>query len=423
MNVFNSSLIRKFAVYSLLASALTGIGLSVIISKHISTYAIDAKIDMVEFALSNEAMMASAEDEHPSATEIPSDIDTLLHLVSHLNSIGVLDYMIWNESGELISHMHPEEHNPKALPPSPQTHQDDSKLPSTYEIVKSDSTASKKLLKINTFHESAATHQKYIITAIFPYDGIVDHQNLLIKNIIIALSAGLVLLYILLIRVLENASKTLVSQKDNLDFTNQELKEAYEHLNISFHASVQALAFTVDARDQYTAGHVNRVMDYSKSIGGLLGLCHDEIELLMLAAQFHDIGKIGVPDTVLLKPGRLTDDEYAMIKTHPDIGVSILRNIPDFASILPAVRHHHERYDGGGYPTGLSGNDIPLEARIIAVADAYDAMTTNRPYRHALSIQAAIEELVRNRCTQFDPQITDAFIQILTTEFDSDSAS
>lgn len=118
-------------------------------------------------------------------------------------------------------------------------------------------------------------------------------------------------------------------------------------------------------------------------------------------------------DSTPLKPDPLTDAEYETIKTHPDIGVGVLKNIPDFADILPAVRHHHERFDGGGYPSRLAGSDIPLEASIIAVADAYDAMTTNRPYRNSLSDSAALKELIRNRGTQFDPEITDAFAKNL----------
>lgn len=422
MNIFHSGLIRKFAVYSLLAFALTGIGLTIIISKHISSYGINAKIDMLDFALSNAAIMASSEAEHLSKLEVPSDDSSLPHLVSHLNAIGVSDYFIWDKAGNLVSQQNAGDQEIRVMP-TRQNLKDGSNLSSTYEVVKTGPIGTEKLLRITTFHKSDTTDESYTITATFPYAGIEAHQNMLVKNVIIAVSAGLLLLYILLIRVLANTSKTLVSQKDSLDYKNQELEKAYEYLNISFHASVQALAVAVDARDPYTAGHVTRVMDYSKLIGKEMGLNQDAINQLLLAAQLHDIGKIGIPDTVLLKPGRLTDDEYALIKTHPDIGISILKNIPDFNNILPAVRHHHERYDGNGYPCGLLGSDIPLEARIIAVADAYDAMTTNRPYRHSLSLSIALQELVKNSGTQFDPEIIDVFIQILNMESDSDSVS
>ena len=144
-----------------------------------------------------------------------------------------------------------------------------------------------------------------------------------------------------------------------------------------------------------------------------MGLSEKALADLTLASQLHDIGKIGIPDAVLLKPDRLTVDEYDIIKKHPAIGVGILKNVPDLQPILLGVLHHHERHDGKGYPEGLDDGQILDMAKIIAVADSYDAMTTNRPYRSAMSHEQAINELELNRNKQFDPAVVDAFLRTL----------
>ena len=170
------------------------------------------------------------------------------------------------------------------------------------------------------------------------------------------------------------------------------------------------LVSLVDLRDAYTGGHSGRVAGYSRSTAVHLGLRDSEIDTVVMAALMHDIGKIGVPDHVLLKAGKLTNEEFAHIKKHPELGWMALKNIDDFKTISLVVLHHHERYDGLGYPGGLRGNEIPLGARIIAVADTYDALTTNRPYRTARSQQEALEELERCSDTQFDSQVLSAFL-------------
>lgn len=182
----------------------------------------------------------------------------------------------------------------------------------------------------------------------------------------------------------------------------QSLEQAYLQI-------LEALVESLEARDEYTAGHSRRVSRYSVWIARQMGLAPSEIERLRVGALLHDIGKIGVPDAVLLKDGRLTEEEFAAIKKHPEIGVRILERIGAFQGYLAAVGSHHENHDGSGYPRGLRGEEIPLDARIVHVADAYDAMTSNRPYRNRMP-----EEKVRGilrECggTQFDPTVIAAF--------------
>lgn len=176
--------------------------------------------------------------------------------------------------------------------------------------------------------------------------------------------------------------------------------------------SVFALAAAVDARDHYTAQHSQRLAEYSQLIAADLGFSRAELESLRLAALLHDIGKIGIRDAVLLKPGRLTDDEFSEMKLHPEIGHRILQGAVD-AQILLVVHHHHERFDGTGYPDGLKGDEIPIGARCLLVADAFDAMTSHRVYRRALTMERVVDELSRHSGTQFDPEIVAVFMRII----------
>ena len=171
-----------------------------------------------------------------------------------------------------------------------------------------------------------------------------------------------------------------------------------------------ALAEALEKRDYYTGGHTNRVSAYCMSIGNRLSLGEKETESLWLASILHDIGKIGVADRVLQKPGQLDNEEFALMSRHSEYGSEILSHMKSHRAVVPGVRGHHEKYDGTGYPDRLKGSDIPLVARIICVADAFDAMTSDRPYRKALSSREAFAELKRCRGTQFDPDIVDVFL-------------
>ena len=207
-----------------------------------------------------------------------------------------------------------------------------------------------------------------------------------------------------------------VSQMNLIRKINTELKDTYDKLEKAYLESVETLRFTVEAKDTYTRGHSDRVSEYSVLLGNKLGLSEEDINTLKIGGLFHDIGKIGVPDSILLKPTNLTDDEYSEIKNHPSIGAHILSNATIFQSVIPIVKHHHERYDGNGYPGKLKGEDIPFLARIAAVADSFDAMTSKRTYRDSLSLDIVKSEIERCKGTQFDPNCADAFLDILNND-------
>jgi len=176
---------------------------------------------------------------------------------------------------------------------------------------------------------------------------------------------------------------------------------------VDFHVFTESLSRTIEKKDIYTAGHSNRVAEMVYIFARAHGLPDQDIFYLHIASHLHDIGKIGVPDGILLKTGRLTDCEYRVIQQHSVMGWEILKDIPSLEAMASIIRHHHERYDGKGYPDGLASYSIPLGSRLIAVADALDAMTTTRTYRQSMPLDMAIAEIKKNRNTQFDGEVVD----------------
>ncbi len=220
-----------------------------------------------------------------------------------------------------------------------------------------------------------------------------------------------------LLLLIESGIKS-IAQMNEIKKINDELKDKNEKIEEAYLSTIQTLRYTVEAKDTYTRGHSDRVSQYSVLIGKHLGLSDSDLHDLEVGGLFHDIGKIGIPDSILRKESRLTDDEYSEIKNHPAIGAHILSSAKIFANIRPIVKHHHERYDGNGYPGRLKGEDIPYFARIAAIADTFDAMTSKRSYRDSLPLDVVIAEFKRCRGTQFDPELDDVFLDILENHYD-----
>lgn len=192
----------------------------------------------------------------------------------------------------------------------------------------------------------------------------------------------------------------------------------YDDQQAMFLGMLEALTAAIDAKDRYTCGHSERVAHLAVQLARAVGLDDESIERVRITGLVHDIGKIGVPESVLTKPGRLTEEEFELIKRHPEIGVRILRDIPQMSDVLPGVLHHHERWDGRGYPYGLSGDAIPLFARILALADSFDAMSSTRTYRAAMPRATVLDEIRKGAGTQFDPTFADLFVRLDFSEFD-----
>ena len=201
------------------------------------------------------------------------------------------------------------------------------------------------------------------------------------------------------------------------DLASEVEKKTKENADLFLHI-VEALADAIDAKDAYTNGHSGRVATYAREIAHRYGYLPKREKNIYMMGLLHDIGKIGVPDAIINKPARLTDEEYNVIKEHASMGAKILRNIVEMPSLMTGARYHHERFDGSGYPDHLKGDTIPEEARIIAVADAYDAMSSRRSYRGVMAQEKVREEIVKGKGTQFDPVFADIMLQMIDEDKD-----
>jgi HD-GYP domain-containing protein (c-di-GMP phosphodiesterase class II) len=210
-------------------------------------------------------------------------------------------------------------------------------------------------------------------------------------------------------RMMKELSKRLRETGKKLVST---LQEKNKQLQRAYLDTVNALVNSLEARDNYTRGHTGRVTIFTREIAKNMGLKDEALFTIELGALLHDVGKIGVPDAILNKAGPLDKDEFEIIKKHPDKGILILENVVYLKQAVPAVLYHHERFDGSGYPRKIDGKNIPLSGRIIAIADSFDAMTSDRPYRPRMKFSMATEELIKGSGTQFDPEIVDVFLRV-----------
>lgn len=406
------SLFKRFTVYSLIAFIITGTVLGLFISNHIKNDKIQNVKDITLLTLDTliKPEFTPNEFEGPlSQSKVDSLNQKFDRIMKSNNIIGI---KIWNKKGNILY-----SDNQNQIGKSLVINEDmKDALNNTLKL-----RISKPDEDVNTtYNEVIKIYAPIVfngtVSGVFevyvPYEEVKQHILMLNRTIILVMFFGLFILYLLLIKIIYNASNTLVLQNESLLIKQRELEESYLKLNSTYKNTVVTLSNAVDARDPYTAGHSARVTKISLEIGRNLGLSKQQLETLELAALFHDIGKLGVPDNVLLKPGKLTDSEFEKIKEHPTIGVNILKNIDFLSATLQVILHHHEKFAGGGYPKGIKGSDIPLESRIIAVADTYDAMTSDRPYRKGLSHNESIAEIQKYKGLQFDADVVDAFLKI-----------
>jgi len=225
---------------------------------------------------------------------------------------------------------------------------------------------------------------------------------------------------------LEQTERQAAARQRQLERYAADLREVFkqeraraQELRRSYMATVRALSNAVEARDAYTGKHAERVAAYGMALAGAAGLDIEGSPQIEFGFLLHDVGKVAVPDAILFKTSALTEEEYALVRRHPVIGTEILRDVDFLGEGKLVVRHHHERWDGSGYPDGLAGQAIPLAARVFAVADALDALTTDRPYRPAAPFPVARREVVRGAGTQFDPAVVAAYRQLPDSTFEA----
>ncbi len=407
------SLSRKFIVLSFVAFVITGLALGVFISNHFKKEMLDSIRDSTISLFDNtiKSDLVSSELNQAFPLVLIQELDTRVKKL--ISNAAFNDITIWNSKGDFLysskSSVKASEVNDPRL---------NAALKNKVQVVVSSGDIDKVVNnfagKIITIYAPIILNNQVLgaFEVDKSYREVEMHLFKLNKLLVSIMFAGLLILYIILLKTISNASSQIIKQNKSLLERENELQESYGKLDATYRSTVLTLSKAVDARDSYTAGHSERVAKLSIEIGQRLGLSIGELETLELAALFHDIGKLGVPDSVLNKPGKLTASEFAKIKEHPMAGVEILKNIDFLRDTLVIIKHHHERFSGGGYPDGIQGEHIPLESRIIAVADTYDAITSDRPYRQGSSHKEAIEELMRSVHQQFDPNIVEFFLEI-----------
>lgn len=408
-------LIKLFTFYSFIAFVLTGLILSYITFNHIKNDKIDNLFEVsqvvLDTALYNTESITDFETQFTSIEQK----QVKLYVYNYLEQYKLKAITIINNQFQTVLSSENEFFNfdTSTLTNLNKLFSNNSRfiasnLFTTDDINNDDKTKFNLLIpiKLNTGQVAVAILQ-------YPNSIISSHALELVRVIGLTLSGGLLLLFLLLTSIMLETSKTIVKQNNILIRQNVELEVSNKLLDNSYKSTVIAMSSAVDARDPYTSGHSSRVSKISILIAREMNLDNSFIETLEYGTLFHDIGKIGIPDYILNKPGKLTFEEFEQIKKHPEVGYKILSNVAFLNESLPLITHHHERYDGNGYPNQLIGKDIPLGSRIIAIADTFDAMTSNRPYRKALSIEIAITEIVKNSGSQFDPDIVDYFLKIV----------
>ena len=253
--------------------------------------------------------------------------------------------------------------------------------------------------------------EKKVVGKQFPVEE--DLQKALKGEIWITVLMSLGVLYFVLLGVMRHAARTIEAQGGEITSLSRQLDEKLRWQEKSYVGTIKALMSVLNAKDHYAAGHCLRVKGFAEAIGGAMGLGKEQLRVLQEACLFHDIGKIGIPEAILNKPALLNIEEYERIKSHAGIGAEIIDSIHYLNEHAKIIRHHHERVDGRGYPEGLAGEDIPLKSRILAVADTFDALTSDHPYRKGRSQNAALTMLEELKGTQLDLQVVDIFIEIM----------
>lgn len=234
------------------------------------------------------------------------------------------------------------------------------------------------------------------------------------RIIVLSVIGSLVFLYVALIGIIKKASSTISTQFNEIDKLYRHLDKSLKWQEKAQTGTIKALLATLNAKDNYTAGHSVRVADYATRIGEGIGLPEHELNDLRESSLFHDIGKIGIAETILNKPGKFTDDEYELMKKHPVIGAEIVSSTEHLQEHAIVIRHHHERIDGNGYPDGLKGDAIPLASKILAVADTFDALTSDRPYRKGIPEEKALEIIKEVKGSQLDNEVVLFFLKVVS---------
>ncbi len=282
----------------------------------------------------------------------------------------------------------------------------------TTEVPRRDGTATSRFLSVWAPLTAASGRPVAALQVLLHPDELDASIARATRTVWIAVAVVFAVLWLFLAGLGHGAAVRLTRQNEALENRSRELLDASREVERNLLGTIETLNAAVEARDPYTAGHSLRVRSVALAVGRELGLTAPQLGSLATSALFHDVGKIGIPDSVLTKPGALEPAEAAVMREHVDRGAEIVSKVSSFEGSVSAIRHHHERWDGLGYPDGLRGDEIPLDAAIVGLADAWDAMTTHRPYARGLSLNEALLQIRGGRGNQFSPTVVDAFLEV-----------
>lgn len=403
------SLIKTFALFSSFAFILTGLILSYVISGHIRSDKLDNVQELARLTTKTVSRMYLAKSDLDQIISSEKEAMIRSDIIDSLDEYNVDSITLVNGNKTVIMS------SDKSLLGKTMLSDDNLDL-----VLRSDSQFGISNKVVMEDKQDIIIYEPVVLNGVVEglfvlqlSDQVIkNHVSEIIQAVAWTLSGGLLFLFLLLIGILYRTSKALIKQNEELVLQKLEIEKAYEKLDDSYRTTMLTLSNAVDVRDPYTAGHSDRVTKIAVLIAKKLEMTTDKIRIIECAALFHDIGKLGISESILLKNGKLTVEEFELMKKHPDIGVSILKNVDFLQDALPIIRHHHERFSGDGYPDHIANEKIPFGSRIIAIADTYDAMTSDRPYRKGLGHNAAVQEILKNKGTQFDGLVVDAFLKL-----------
>ncbi len=414
-----NSLFRRFILQSIISFLITGTLLSLFISRSIIDQEIEHNIEIVSLTLGHslEHWFESVNINRLSSY----DIENLDEEFVSLHELGnIADIRIWNTNRELVYSQN------KSLIGTIKLELDQfEKFHDNLTDYKLTTAAAEENIQLKNLGDEFITiylpihDQDERLIGVFEVYRLFDNSRVTINDgirlVIIILSVGLFILYFLLAKTIYTSSNKLIHQNNEIKLQANELKQSYEKLSELYRSVIRAITNAIDARDKFTSGHSQRVAEYTVAFANYLALDSETVDQLEIAALLHDIGKLGVPESIINKTEKLTQEEINLIQQHPIIGEKIVHDIDVLQNTIDVIKYHHEQYSGKGYPSGLSMNQIPYAARIVAITDAYDAMTSDRPYRKALSKDKAISEIYMYKGIQFDPDLALKFIDFIGT--------
>lgn len=414
------SLVQEFAlrslVFVLVMAVVLGLSISIAVRQlFLDQAARTARITAEAIILDRLDDDVLHEDE--LAPDLRQSLDDMAH--NELRGAGIRKMRLWNSQGTLVysSDGQSEGQNFTRLQPLRDALGGSARVDVTPETLAEEALivpGDEQLIEV--YAPLVVADKKLPIGAFAiyqPFEPVADATNQLITVVWVIILAGSIPAYFLQLSLVRRTAEELELARTDLGAVNERLRSSLNQLELHSLGTLQALVSAVDAKDSYTARHSIAVTDYAMATGRRLGLSNSQLADLERAGLLHDVGKIGTPESVLLKPDRLTDDEFVIITSHSEIGGHIVETVPFLSHLMPVVRGHHERWDGSGYPDRLRGEGIPLLARVLAVADAFDAMTSERPYRKPISVEMARAELIRCTGGQFDPAVVKALLDAL----------